>query len=719
MKRHLIANRVLALLSTLIALPLGAAMTKTEYSRVELIAEQASLPASGGTATVGFFLEPEPGWHAYWINPGDAGKAPSIRWSLPDGFVAGELRFPTPHLIPFGEFNTYGFDEPILLLAEISIPVGLAQVAVVALGGKARWVVCDDELCVPEQADITLALPVADGSPNAANTERFAAARAKLPSAANWPARFAVADGSVDFDVAVPTGLRVEAPYLFVAPRRVVQYGEQTSVRSNDGLRFAMTAGRRAEAATEIAAVLRYDDPDGNAKAVALQFTRTDGPLPPAVAQTSAETPATGTSLDAPFDVLSMLQALLFGVLGGLVLNLMPCVFPILSMKALGLVQLAQADRGEARASGLLYTAGVLIAFLAVAVLLVALRAAGAAVGWGFHLQAPLVNVGLGLLMVGIGLNLAGVFEIGTRLMGLGQSAGTGGGERRAAFLTGLLAVVVATPCSAPFMAGALGYALAQPVPIALAVFLALGLGLALPYLVLTFVPALGRLLPKPGPWMAVFRQVLAFPMLATALWLFWVVGRQLGPTAMGMALFAALLFAFTLWAHGRVAASTRAWGWRCTAIAGLAACVFAAAQVQSLGNAPAREASDGGQAAGRLGKLEYQRFTPELVQGYIQAQTPVFVYFTADWCISCKVNERVALASDAVGETMTARGIQVVQGDWTAQDPVITEWLVRYDRPGVPLYLYFPPGSSLETAIVLPQILLPETVIDAIDDAA
>ena len=711
MERSLVPNRVLALLSALIALPLGAATTQTEYSRVELIAEQASLPASGGTVTVGFFLEPEPGWHAYWINPGDAGKAPSIRWSLPDGFVADALQFPAPHLIPFGEFNTYGFDEPVLLLADIGMPAGLAQDTVVALGGKARWVVCDDELCVPEEAEIALALPVADGRPNAANAERFAAARAKLPSVADWPARFAVADGSVDFDVAVPMGLRVDAPYLFVAPKRVVRYGEQTSVRTNDGLRFAMAAGCRAEEATTIAAVLRYGDGD----AVALQFARTDEPLPQAVAQTSAETLATGASFDVP----SLLQALLFGMLGGLVLNLMPCVFPILSMKALGLVQLAQADRGEARASGLLYAAGVLIAFLVVAALLIALRAAGAAVGWGFHLQTPLVNVGLGLLMVAIGLNLAGVFEIGTRLMGLGQSAGTGGSERRAAFFTGLLAVVVATPCSAPFMAGALGYALAQPVPVALAVFLALGLGLALPYLVLTFVPALGRLLPKPGPWMAVFRQALTFPMLATALWLFWVVGRQLGPTAMGIALLAALLFAFALWAYGRGAASVRTWSWRSAAIAGLAACVFATVQVQSVGNAPQSGESDDGPVAGRLGKLEYQRFTPELVQSYIDAKNPVFVYFTADWCISCKVNERVALASDAVGEAMTARGIAVVQGDWTAQDPIITEWLVRYGRPGVPLYLYFPPGSSLETAIVLPQILLPETVVNAIGGAA
>ena len=393
----------------------------------------------------------------------------------------------------------------------------------------------------------------------------------------------------------------------------------------------------------------------------------------------------------------------------------MPCVFPILSMKALGLVQLAGAERRAVRASGLLYTAGVLVAFAAIAVALLALRAAGSAAGWGFQLQSPWVNLGLGLGMVAIGLNLAGVFEIGTRLMGLG-GAGQGAGEKRAAFLTGLLAVVVATPCTAPFMAGALGYALVQPAAVAMAVFLALGVGLALPYLALTWIPSLGAALPKPGPWMAVFRQVLAFPMLATALWLFWVVGRQLGASSMAVALLAALLLAFALWAFGRSAVAKAPWRWRTAAALGLAACLGASAQLQDLRAPPLRANAE---PAHMLGKLTLQRFSPQLVRDYVAAGQPVFVYFTADWCISCKVNERVALATDAVGEAMNARGIEVVEGDWTAEDPVITEWLTMYGRAGVPLYLYFPRGSAaIDGGVVLPQVLLPDIVVDAIAEA-
>ena len=415
--------------------------------------------------------------------------------------------------------------------------------------------------------------------------------------------------------------------------------------------------------------------------------------------------------------VAGVATAMLFGLLGGIILNLMPCVFPILSMKALGLVEMSGADRRTARSSGVFYTIGILVAFAAIAVALVALREAGSAAGWGFQMQLPLVNLGLGLLMVAIGLNLAGVFEFGTRLMGVGQSltADDAGSEQRKAFFTGLLAVMVATPCTAPFMAGALGYALSQPAVVALAVFLALGLGLALPYLLLSFVPALGRVLPRPGPWMAKLRAVLAFPMFATALWLFWIVGRQLGASSMAVAILAALLLAFGLWAYGQAAGATRRWAWHATALVGAVACVVASVQLEDFRAEPqvAGEVS-----AGTLGNLELEHFDAERLVGYIEEGQPAFVYFTADWCLSCKANERAALATDAVGEAMTERGIKVVEADWTTEDPVITEWLEMYDRVGVPLYLYFPQGSTPETAAVLPQILLPQIVIDAIDAA-
>ena len=699
------------------ALGVCAEPLRTSHSVVELIVEQESLPAEGGTVTAGLYLKPDSGWHAYWSNPGDAGKEASIRWSLPDGLEAGPLQFPAPHLIPFGEFNTYGFDEAILLLVDIAVPAGTEAGRVVELAGRASWVVCDDELCIPERAEVGVTLPVGDGRLDAANAGRFAAARARQPQAVDWPARFFVADDQVDFAISAPADTTLESPYLFVAEKRLVRYAEQTSSRAPGRVGFAMAAGSQADRLSATEAVLRYDD-GGETRNVLLTVARGDAAVLPASAS-PVPTPADAAGSGA--GLAGFAKAVAFGLLGGIVLNLMPCVFPILSMKALGLVHLSQGDRRMARASGIFYTAGILVAFALIALVLIGLREAGRAVGWGFQLQSPWVNLVLGLGMVAIGLNLAGVFEIGMRMMGMGQSltADPAGGERRTAFFTGLLAVVVATPCTAPFMASALGYALAQPAWMALAVFLALGFGLALPYLTLTLMPALGRILPRPGPWMESFRRVLAFPMLATALWLFWVVGRQLGATSMAVALLAALLLAFALWAYGRSAAGGRPLGWRMAAVVGLAACVVAGMRMEAF-RAPldAARGEASGASAGMLGKLTLQRFSPALVQGHIEAKQPVFLYFTADWCISCKANERVALATDAVGDLFNERDIVVVEGDWTREDPVITEWLAKYDRAGVPLYLYFPSGSSIDTAAVLPQVLLPGIVIDAIDRA-
>lgn len=688
----------------------AADVLETTYSRIELIAEQASVPATGGRVTLGFHLEPNRGWHAYWLNPGDAGKEPSIDWALPDGFTVAPLQFPTPHLIPFGDFNTYGYEDAILLLADVDVPAGLEPGTAIRFAGEAGWVVCDDALCVPEDADIELTMVVGDGGVDVDVADRFLAARDALPEPVDWPARFALVGEDIEFDASLPAGAGPSAA-LFVAPKRFVRYGEQAVARSAGGVRFTMAAGRKAGDFDAVDAVLAYRNADGDDASAWLTFAKSDGPLPAAAAPSGGVgTVATAATAG------EVIRAIVFGLLGGILLNLMPCVFPILSLKALGLADLSKAGAKAARESGLLYTAGVLATFLVIAVLLIALRQAGEAVGWGFQLQSPWVIVVLGLAMVAIGLNLAGVFEIGTRAMGLGQGL-TASNERRAAFFTGALAVVVATPCTAPFMAGALGFALVQPVPVALAVFLALGFGLALPYLALTLLPALSRVLPKPGPWMATFRHVLAFPMLATALWLFWVIGRQLGATAMAVALLAALFLGFALWAYGRSAGGSRTAVWRTAAVAGLVACIAAGANIgeRSIGTTAAGVP---GATAHRLGKLEPEAFTPDRVVGYVESDTPVFVYFTADWCISCKVNERIALATDEVGDAFNNRGIKVIEGDWTTEDPVITEWLTRYDRAGVPLYLYFPAGSSLAEATVLPQVLLPGVVIDAIEAA-
>ena len=681
---------------------------RTNYSTVELVSEQASMPADGGTVTVGLRLEPDPTWHAYWINPGDAGLAATVRWSLPDGFSASELQFPAPHVIPFVDMITYGFDEPILLLADITVPAG-QRGDTVDVQGQARWVVCDDELCVPESASLSLSLPFGDGDPDPRHAEAFADARSKLPEVVDWPAQFELDGESVRVSVKTPDVIaEMHDSYLFVEPRRVVKYVQQSASFAPGGIVVSMEAGRKAAEATDFPAVLRFSDGAGVERAVQINVNGATEVVPPATGSASS------SLSEAAMNDMPLPLALLFAFVGGVILNLMPCVFPVLSMKALSLVRMGHTAGREAQQSGLLYTAGILVAFAVAGGALVVLREAGQAVGWGIQMQYPLVILGLALLMVAIALNLLGVFEFGMRAAGIGQSL-TAGSERRAAFFTGLLAVVVATPCTAPFMAGALGYALVQPAPVALGVFLALGVGLAFPYLLISFIPSLGAIMPKPGAWMTTFRSILAFPMLGFTVWLFWILGKQLGASSMAVGLLAAVFLAFALWAWGRVFGSAQPWPWRGVAAVGLIAMLVAGAKVEDYRMDPTAGADD---YVGTLGELEVERFTPDRVTNYVESGQPVFVYFTADWCINCKVNERVALASSEVGAAFRDRGIKVLEGDWTNQDPVITEWLGRYGRVGVPLYLYFSRGGPLAEAAVLPQVLLPDLVIAAVDEA-
>jgi len=702
-------NLLLALVALGLSAPALAAPVKTKYSTIDLVAEQTTLPANGGSITVGFYIEPDQTWHAYWANPGDAGMEPSVDWELPDGFEAGAFVFPTPHLLPFGELNTYGYEEPILLMSTVTVPGGLAAGDSIELAGKARWVVCDDQICVPERADVSLTLAVGDGSDNADVAGMFADARGKLPVDIGWPAQFAIKDDKVTIEIAAENGpIDLEDAYLYIESRKLVKYSTQSAGFTRAGITFAMEAGRRAADEEATPAILTYTDSDGAHQAVALNISKADGPL----------AAAAGSSVIASVGGLGFWEAAFYAFLGGMILNLMPCVFPILSMKALSLMNMAKQNQRAARESGLIYTLGVLAAFAVIGFAILGFRAAGNAVYWGFQFQNGPVNMLVAMLMVVIGLNLLGVFEIGTRIMGVGQEL-TQGGERKAAFFTGVLAVVVATPCGAPFMATAIGFAFQQSSAILVTIFLALGFGLAFPYLLLSFVPNIGKKLPKPGQWMETFKHFLAFPMFLAALYFFWVGGRVLGVSSMFAGMVTALALAFTLWAYGRSSVSKAKGTWYVAMLIGLLATGYMFTKIDA---SKVVLDEDGQVAAGTMGGLELEHFDPDQVKQYVVDGQPVFVYFTADWCISCKANERVALSTDTVAEAFNSRGIKVVEGDWTLEDPTITEWLEMYDRAGVPLYLYFPKGSSLKTVTILPQILTPGIVVDAIvaaDEAA
>lgn len=681
-----------------------AASQRANHTTFDIVSEHSSLPRDGGEVTLGFQIKPDPNWHLYWLNPGEAGQQARIKWELPAGFSVTELKFPTPHLIPFGDLNTYGFEEPVILLSTLKVPAIQGSNENLTLTGRASWVVCDDRICVPEKAGISLTLPVGDGAANPSLVSHFTNARAALPRAVTWPAKMDVQNDRLSASISLPENAGdIEDPYLFISERGLVKYDSQVSRLTSSSIHFTMDAGKKAAEIQTSDAVLSYISAAGEPQAVILKMAK--APIALGVA------PGPGDS-----GGLSLPGAILFAFIGGLILNLMPCVFPILSMKALGLVKMAHADRKSVRESGLLYTAGIAVTFLVIACILIGLRSAGQAVGWGFQMQSPLMNFIFGLLLVAISLNLFGIFEFGSSIPGVGQKY-TQGSERRSAFFTGLLAVIVATPCTAPFMAGALVFVLAQPIYMALIVCLALGLGLAFPYLLLSFVPGLSKMLPGPGAWMVTFKSVLGFPMMITALWMFWLIGRQLGVDSMSVAILSAILFGVALWAYGKRAFASRKFGWGFSAILALVVSLAMGTQIQTLATDTRQWVAKSG-ASLKLGSLDVENFTPERVANYVTSGQPLFVYFTADWCISCKVNEKIALSTKGVATAFKKRGIKVIEGDWTSENPVITEWLARYDRVGVPLYLYFPKGTSLDSPVILPQILLPKIVIDAVREA-
>jgi len=686
---------------------------RTAHSYVELISEYSHIESNANPFELGINLSPDAGWHAYWINPGDAGKEPAAEWKFPsDGWEASPFAFPPPSVIPYDTLITYGYDESILLQTTITPPSNLGMLDSANIVVNLNWVVCDDEYCVPESTQLSINLPISSDKPTPRSQSQFNEARAKLAEKQDWDARYFVNGDVVEFRIVPADKTQTFTnPYLFVAHHDLVQYDQQSASQFAEGLFFTMSAHRWAERVDSTFGIVTYTDRSENQQAVEISLTKDDGSfvsIP--VSQMAAQDISRYFSITSP---QTLIAAILAAFVGGILLNLMPCVFPILSLKAIHVVERAESAPAANRMSGLMYTAGILVAFLIIGVALLTIRATGMGVGWGFQLQSSITNVVLALLMVAIGLNLLGVYEIGTKLMGVGANI-SAASDNSQNFLVGLLAVVVATPCVTPFMAPAIGWAFTQPAYSALTTLMALGLGLALPYLLICYVPFLAKILPRPGNWMSVFRQLMAYPMLLTAIWLFWVVGRQLGATSMAMALVAAVALAFTLWGYGQGAISKLKWSWYSLAFVGLAATVALVVTVENYQDSGDMVAASSEQNGHGL----VESFDETQLQGYIAANQPSFVYFTADWCITCKVNERVALSTDEVTSYFEENNIKVIEADWTKQDATITKWLELYERVGVPMYLYFPSGSTDTNATVLPQILYPDLVIQLVEEA-
>lgn len=669
---------------------------------VELVSEVASV-RPGEPFWIALRQRIAPAWHTFWVNPGDSGEPTRLDWTLAPGVSADAISWPPPQRIPVGPAMSYGYTEEVLLPVRIAPPVDLRPGDTLALRAQASWLVCEKE-CIPEEAPVALMLPVATRQPAADPrwSVAIARARASLPQPSPWPVAVVAADQSVTVNVAA-AGLareRIEEAWFYPLEWGLIEYAApQALTVSAEGLALRVARGplREAVARPVVGVLVVTERLDG-------------GPVRQAFAVRAPPPAAAGT---AAWSWGNLIQALALALAGGLVLNLMPCVLPVLSVKALSLV--AHGGRGAAvmRRHGLAYTLGVLASFAIVAGALLSLRAAGEQIGWGFQLQSPGFVTVLAYLLFVMALALSGVVTLGGRVAGLGSRL-PGRSGYAGSFFTGALAAVVATPCTAPFMATAVGYALTQPAPVALAVFEALGLGLALPYLALSLAPGWARRLPRPGPWMERLQQFLAFPLYATVAWLVWVLSRQVGPTGLAACLAGLVLLGLGAWLYESTRHSARAARLMVRTVAAL--CVIAALGLVAVPEAPT--ATPGAGPAGRAGDpIPWEPYTPDRLAELRARGVPVFLNFTAAWCITCLVNERVALRSPEVATGFADKGVAYLKADWTRRDPEITKILASFDRSGVPLYLLYPViGGRGGQAHVLPQILTERIVLEALE---
>lgn len=646
----------------------GAFDQDTPHIAARLVAESDN-PAPGAGTTIAFAMVPEAGWHGYWENPGDAGLGMSVEWTLPKGVSVGPLRYPVPETLLISGLMNHVYEGPYAILSTLNVARDIAPGTRLPIRAKAQWLACTDKVCVPQSGDLSLDLVVGDGQASVAARAQFDGWRVHLPRPLGSEATYAIVNGRLRLSVPFPADAKADDIHLFPLAEGLATYAaRQTVERDGDHLLIETQAGEGGKGGL-IQAVLRTGDHVG--------FLLTARP-----GQVAAASPP-GIAWGAIFAALGG------ALLGGLILNIMPCVFPILGLKAMSLAR-AGGDERTVRREALAYSAGVIATCLALGGLLLSLRAAGMAAGWAFQLQDPRIILGLLLLVTAIAFNLAGLFEL--RGWGGGQALADKGGMA-GSFWTGALVAFVATPCTGPFMAAAIGAALVLPVAAALAVFAGLGLGLALPFLLLGWLPALRRRLPRPGAWMGRVQKILSIPMFLTALGLAWLLGQQRGVTGMTMGLGAALLLALALWWLGGRQRAGRSGG---LIVLALAAILAVGTALQLPTKAPETKSEE--TVHFDVSKLEQLR----------AANKPVFLYFTADWCLSCKVNEAAAIDRAETRAAFDRAGVTVMVGDWTNADPAITRFLEQEKRSGVPLYLWYAPGKD---AVVLPQILTPATL--------
>ena len=638
---------------------------------------ETAVPAPGDTVTIAIIMDPKPGWHDYWLNPGDAGTPLELEWTLPEGVTPGPIRAPVPETLVVSGFMNHIYKAKHAFLVDLQIAPKRQPGKKLDIKVNARWSACSDLVCVPESGSFTIPLTVGNGTITVEQRARFDQWRAALPVPLDRQASYAINGKSISLAIPFPEGAAADKVWFFPQTQNVFRYAApQTARRTGNWL--ILTGGVDKAFDGQIDGLLRFGDGQG------IELRAVPGSVPSggevvSVLGADSATPPSGNPT-------SFALILALSILGGLLLNLMPCVFPILGLKAIAIAK-AGGDERTARRDAWAYTAGILLSCLALGAIMLGLRAAGQEVGWAFQLQDPFIVFVLLLLMVAVTANLVGLFEIGG--IGAGDRLTRQGGAA-GSFWTGVLAAVVATPCTGPFMAAAIGAALLLPAAQALLIFAGLGLGLALPFLAIAYIPALRARMPRPGPWMVTFRKWMALPMALTALALVWLLGQLVGGAGwvLGAIAAAAMLLGIIIIKRQQAPVSL---------ILGLGSTlmIMGFLALDRLPNSAVTQPS--------VAELGGEAFSEEKLAQLRKGGKPVFLYFTADWCVTCKVNEAAAIDRDETKKALEKAAIVTMVGDYTRRDPVITRFLAKHGRSGVPLYLYYPPQGE---AKILPQIL-------------
>lgn len=700
-RAKVIVSQIIVALVVLPLLPepvVAESVVVRDHAEVMLVCAREAI-APGDTFTVGLRMQLQPEWHVYWTNPGDAGLAPRVNWTLPTGFSAGPLEFPAPRRIPVGPLMSFGYDGEVIFLSQIIADPDITPGAHAKIRADIDWLICKVE-CIPGEAVLNMEIPVeSTARVNDSWQSRFTGLREKSPTTSrDWDIAVKLLSGELELSA-------IRRSASATAPRAVHLYPERKGIIENAALQdFSATADgfilrvpknkMFLDSLTELRGLLVADTDWLGSGRTALQVA-----APVTIATESSPVVA---AVDLP-----IWQVLLFAFVGGLILNLMPCVLPVLSIKVLGFVEQASKSRNSIAVHNFMFLLGVLVSFWVLAALLLSLQAGGEHLGWGFQLQSPAFLVVLSAFMFLIGLNLFGVFEVGTSLTGIGGSRSAG---RFGSFVAGVTATIVATPCTAPFMGTALGFALTQPAVVSLTVFTALGLGMAAPYMIVTSSPALLKFVPRPGRWMETLKQAMGFLLMATVVWLAWVLGIQAGATAVALLLVALLLCAVAAWILGR-------WGNLATELRPRRLAQISAALVIIVGLAGVSGNLPPAQAAGVTvatgDGIQWEPFSPQRVAQLRQEGRPLLIDFTAAWCLSCKVNEQVAFGSGQVQKRIDELELVALKADWTARDATITRALAEFGRNSVPLYVLYPGNQG--APIVLPELLTPGIVLEAL----